>query len=208
MRVLGILDGRDMPADLLRAWASSAELLVAADGAADRLREVGVPPHIIIGDMDGMTLDPGGVPVVRITDTDSTDCDKLLRWVREEGHDDLTLTGIEGDLLDHMLASLSSCVAYGRNLRVALRRGVGWVFTGPIQINTTPDARVSLIPLTACSSVRLNGVQWPLDNAELQIGGRVSISNAATDGFVQASVAKGHAFLVSEYRREEMPFWD
>lgn len=208
MRVLGVLDGRDMEPGLLRAWAQSAELVIAADGAADRLLEVGVSPAIIIGDMDGMTRDPGSIEVIRDEDPGATDCDKLLRWARQQGHGNLTLTNLEGDLLDHVMSTLSSCVSCRRTIRLALRRGVGWVFNGPLQINVDPQARVSLLPLTACSGVRLHGVQWPLDNAELEPGGRVSISNAAIDGFVQASVGKGTAFLFAEYSREEMPFWD
>ena len=203
-----MLDGRDFPADLLRAWGMSAELVVAADGAADRLLEVGVRPTIIVGDMDGMRGKPGDISRLRADYAESTDCDKLLRWVRQEGHHDLTLVSIEGDLLDHMLATLSSCVAYGRNLRIALRRGIGWVFSGALQINVTPGARVPPLPLHPCKGARLNGVQWPLENADLDVGGRVSISNAATDGFVQVSAAKGTAFLFAEYSVEEMPFWD
>jgi thiamine pyrophosphokinase len=208
LRVLCVLDGRDMEPDLLRAWAESAELVIAADGAADRLLQVGVRPAIIIGDMDTMMADPGDVEVLRMEDSDSTDCDKVLRWARQNGHSELTLASIEGDLLDHVLSTLSSCVSFGRTVRIALRRGIGWVFAGSLQVNTSPGARVSLIPLTPCAGVRLSGVEWPLEGADLEVGGRVSISNASTNGFVQVSVAKGTAFLFAAYAREEMPFWD
>lgn len=208
MRVLGVLDGRDMDPALLRAWAETAELVIAADGAADQLLEVGVSPHIIIGDMDGMTKDPGAIQIIRDEDPGSTDCDKLLRWARQQGHSSMTLTCIEGDLPDHMISTLSSCIACRRPIRIALRRGVAWVFNGPLQINVDPGARISLLPLTSCSGVRLSGVTWPLDHADLEPGGRVSISNSATDGFVQACISRGTGFLFAEYSREEMPFWD
>ena len=207
MRVLGVLDGRDMDPDLLKAWAETAEFIIAADGAADRLLELGVTPNIIIGDMDGMTGDPGNIEVVRDEDPSATDCDKLLRWVRQHDYSNFTLTNIEGDLLDHMMATLSSCAAFRKTMRIALRRGIGWVFTGPLQVKVDPMARISLIPISACSGVKLHGVQWRLDNAELEPGGRVSVSNAATDGFVQASIGRGVGFLFAEYPREEMPFW-
>jgi thiamine pyrophosphokinase len=208
MRVLGVLDGGDMEPDLVRAWAESADFVIAADGAADRLLNVSVTPNIIIGDMDGIKCDPGSIEVLRDDDPGSTDCDKLLRWARQQGHTNLTLCNIEGDLLDHMISTLSSCVSCRRTIRIALRRGIGWVFSGPLHINVDPQARVSLLPLTACSGVRLHGVQWRLDNADLEPGGRVSISNAATDGFVQACISRGTGFLFAEYPREEMPFWD
>ena len=208
MRILGVLNGRDMDGDLLHAWATSAEYVVAADGAADLLIELGVPPDMIIGDMDSMKRQSGAIEVVRDEDPNATDCDKLLRWVRQRGQHSFTLANIEGDLLDHMLATLASCVAFRRTVRVALRRGMGWVFSGPLQINVAPQARVSLIPLTPCSGVKLHGVQWRLDSADLETGGQISVSNKATDGFVQASVSRGAAFLFAEYSREEMPFWD
>lgn len=209
MKVLGVLDGTDLETDLLRAWAESAELLVAADGAADRLLRVGVKPHVVIGDMDGMTSNPGDLLIIRDEDTESTDCDKLLRWCRREGHAEVTLVNVEGDLPDHVLSTFSSCVAYQKPVRIAFRRGIGWVFSGgQLQKNIHPGARVSLLPITKCSGVGMHGVEWPLDGADLEPGGRVSISNASTCGYVQVSVAKGSAFLFIEYPREEMPVWE
>ncbi len=208
MRVLGVLDGGDLPLELLSAWAASAELVIAADGAADRLLKSGVAPNIVIGDLDGFSGAPGPYEVVADHDGNSTDCDKLLRWVRQQGHTNLTLTGVEGDLLDHIVATLSSCVSYRRNVRLALRRGVGWVFSGAVTMRSAPGARVSLLPLCSCAGVRLSGVQWPLDGAQLDVGGHVSISNKASGEMVSARMNTGAAFLFVEYPRHEMPFWD
>jgi thiamine pyrophosphokinase len=207
MRVLGVLDGRDMRREKLRAWAASAEFVAAADGAADLLLSLSVHPDIVIGDMDSLRSDPSTLAVLKDDDQDLTDCDKVLQWARQAGHSDLTLINIEGDLLDHVLSTLSSCVAFGR-VRIILRRGVGWVFSGRLRAATAPGRRVSLIPLTPCPTVDLSGVRWPLNRAPLEMGHRVSISNEATGDAVEANVDAGAAFLFIESQLVEMPFWD
>jgi thiamine pyrophosphokinase len=206
VRVLGVLDGRDMPPAQLRVWAASADLVLAADGAADLLLTLGVHPTIVIGDMDGISRAPHGLTVIKDEDTERTDCDKLLGWAQAHGYTGLTLANIEGDLLDHVLSTLSSCVPHAP-VRLALRRGLGWVFSGSISIAATPHARVSLLPLTPCTGVSLTGVRWPLADVTLEIGGRVSISNEAS-GRVEVTIESGSAFLFVERPIEEAPLWD
>lgn len=206
VKVLGVLDGRDMPGETLRAWATSADVVVAADGAADRLLEVGVSPTIVVGDMDGLRSD-GDFQVWKDPDPSRTDCDKLLAWVRGAGYPAITLTSVEGDQLDHMLATLSSCVAHGTTVRLALRQGIGWVFQGDIEVEAELGARVSLIPLTLCRAVQLHGARWPLAGDDLAVGGLVSISNVAIAREIRASMGAGWAFLFVGRSPEEAPVW-
>lgn len=207
MKVLGVLDGRDLPEETLRAWAISADVVIAADGAADRLLAVGVTPTIVVGDMDGFQGSANDLQVWKDPDPSRTDCDKLLAWVRGAGYPAITLVSVEGDQLDHMLATLSSCVAHGGPVRLALRRGIGWVFTGDIRVAAEPGARVSLIPLTPCQAVDLRGVHWPLAGDALAMGGLVSISNVAVADEVQVSIGEGWAFLFAGRPPEAGPLW-
>lgn len=212
VRVLGVLAGEDLPTDLLRVWASSAELVIAADRGADLCLAAGVVPDIVVGDLD--SISPAGREAasdVRLMDSpDKTDCDKLLEVCSSISAESVTLTAVEGDLPDHALAVLHSAARVRMKVRLAYRRGVGWIVRGPnasVEVATMEGRRVSLLPITACHGVSLSGVQWPLQDAALHPHGLTSISNRATGSRVQVSIGGGTALLFLEYPPEEVPFW-
>lgn len=196
-RVLGVLAGRDMPLEQLREWTHWADVILAADSAADRLAEIGVSPDVTIGDFDSIESHPEGFESIHDPSQESTDCDKLLWHAIALGHTEITLASIEGDRLDHMLATLHSAAKHPIDVRVALRTGVGWILCGPIDrtIETSAGQRVSLIPLSECQGVSIEGVAWPLQCAELHPIGLTSISNQSLEARIRVAIQSGIAFL-------------
>ena len=199
-----------MPAELLAKWAASAEVIWAADGGANRLAEIGVKPHKTLGDLDG--IDPavraGLKNVIALPDQEQTDCEKLLRQAQEEGYNSITLACVEGDRLDHVLATVSSCIMVGIQTRLALRGGIGYILGAGEHrtIRCQIGCRMSLIPLGVCIAT-MSGVEWPLKKELLTLGTRVSISNKSTEDHVRILLRSGAALLVEELTHEEMPVW-
>ena len=197
-KVLGVLAGRDLAPGALEAWLGWADRIVAADGGADLCRAAGKEPDAIVGDLDsiadatGLTPDP---------DQDTSDADKLLARLAREGHRSVTLIGVEGDRLDHVLATLGSCARSTiPDLRLILRTGVGLVGRAGTSGRWTCAGRVSLIPLGPCRAT-LRGVRWPLENALLDPLGLVSISNRVdppSGGTVELTIHEGAAVLFLE----------
>ncbi len=216
-KVLGALGGRDMPPDLLERWARSADVVIAADSGADVLIERGIHPLQVVGDLDSTTskellaeLEAQGLlQLVHDPSQQNTDCDKLLDIALREGYDDITLAGVEGDQLDHMLATLHSAARSPLRVRVALRNGVGWILRDDqeVKVATEEGRRVSLLPLAPAEGVTLRGVEWPLERSEMNPLGKSSISNKATGDEVFAHLWEGAAFLFVEYDDSEVPFW-
>lgn len=208
-KVLGVLNGHDMPQELLLAWARSADVIYAADGGAASLLDAGLKP-IVVGDFDSLdksTLPPD-IRTLHDPDQDSTDCDKLLHAATSDGVAEITLIGVEGDRLDHVLATLSSLVGRRKKIRLGLRRGMGWVVPcgEPFALPTRDGQRLSIIPLTLCWGVSLSNTQWELRDAELRPGLHVSISNRAC-GPVSLAMAGGTALAIVEHQPSEMPYW-
>jgi len=209
-KVLGVLAGKDMPPDLLRRWASSADVLIAADAGADRLIAAGSVPNLILGDMDSISEKARncGAEVLHIADQDSTDCDKLLRTAHDNGFKSVTLASIEGDSLDHLIGTVYSAVRASVQVRFALRTGIGYVVhKGSHSVSAEPGRRVSFLPILPCSGVCLEGVRWPLKDAQMSPNGLVSVSNQAVSDSVRIALDAGSGLLVVEYPAEEMPIW-
>ena len=209
-KVLGVLGGDDVDEGLLDRWLQSADAVFAADGAANRLFRMGAAFHAVVGDMDSAEAWAlTSSEVVHMPDQDTTDCDKLLAYCGMRGFDAVTLTGIEGDLPDHVLSIVHSCLRSQVNTRLAYRTGMGWVLRSgqSLDVSCRVGARVSLIPLMESSNVHLSGVAWPLGGATLSPEGLTSISNCATEERLTATIGSGGAFLYVGYQAEELPFW-
>ncbi|MCW5940500.1 MAG: thiamine diphosphokinase [Fimbriimonadaceae bacterium] len=208
-RALVVLAGQDASDGHLAAWAGSSDALYAADSAADRLFRLGFEP-VVVGDLDSCdrSLFKPTTRVVEDADPDRTDCDKALSLAKEDGWGAVTVAGVEGDLFDHWAASLSSCLASGLFVRLALRLGIATLLRGgdSVRVEDALGRRVSLLPMVRSTGVELRGTLWELDGAVIEPGGRLSVSNQGT-GEVEASLRTGAAWLFVSRHEAEGPVW-
>jgi thiamine pyrophosphokinase len=209
-RILGILGGRDLTGGMFKLWAQSAHILIAADTGADSSIEQGVRPDAIVGDMDSISPSAlaSGIDLYRIDDQNHTDCDKLLELAHSWGHSEVTLIGVEGDRLDHLMATLHSCARTPLRVRLAVRDGLGHVLgPGTHRIPTIPGRRISFLPLIEVSSLTVTGVRWPLQAADLSIGNFISISNLAEEPICDIQFESGHLLVLQEIPHDRLPIW-
>ncbi|GMV87369.1 MAG: hypothetical protein AMXMBFR81_03000 [Chthonomonas sp.] len=210
-RVLAVLGGRDASLESLAAWAASSEYVIAADGGADVLAAAGARCDLAVGDLD--SIGPAGLALaretVRIEDQDTTDCDKLLDEAWRRGVRSLSVFGLEGDRLDHLLASVSSLVRSPLRSRLVLRQALAWLVRPgqEVALDLPPGRVVSALPLQPCDGVWLTGVRWPLSDAALSPGGRVSVSNESLGGEVACRMRDGALLLFAESAEGEAPWW-
>lgn len=217
VNVLGVLAGNDMSTSLLKRWADSAEVVLAADAGADLLALAGTPPDVLIGDMDSSEFPPmvsdwvdiRRTELIRDDDQNTTDCEKLLKLAESRGYNTITLAAVEGDRIDHLLSTLHSAAQSPLHVRIALRTGIGWVLNAgdEIEVATVPGRLVSLLPLTEIEGVQLSGVSWDLKDASMSPLGRRSISNRAVADHVHAKIFMGAGLFVVELPEEEAPLW-
>lgn len=201
-RVLLVLAGADHEAAALRAWAPSADVLIGADGGTDRLLEAGLRCDILVGDLDSVT--PAGqkhaAEIVHIEEQETTDFDKALQLCADRfSSSEVACFGIEGDQADHVMNNWSSLIAARADVAAVLRRGLGLPIRPASEqsFRLEPGRRVSLLPKTPTTGVTLEGVEWPLQDAEMEPGGRASISNRAR-GLLRVRIETGAAILFLE----------
>lgn len=193
MSVVAMLGGRDLPDDVVRAWAASATALYAADSGADRLLNLGFRPTVV-GDMDSFKGLREGLRVVEDSDQETSDLDKLLALVKADGHPRLVVLGLEGDRLDHVLSGIQSLGQDTLEVLLVLRRGLGFFVkeSHPFKWDGDVGARCSVIPLRM-SRLTMSGVRWPLEEAA-----RGSLSNVVDPGPLLVSVSGTPVLLTIE----------
>ena len=208
--VLGVLGGDRLPESRLRDFVEASDYVIAADSGLLRLMEIGALADCALGDFDSLNAtvptQPSLIAAARAFHADfgqdDTDCANLLRWAHSVGATTLTLTCLEGDLLDHTLDALHTCARlgelFGGQIRIGLSRGFGYVlnaYSDDRSFSAQPGARVSLLPLSGDVKASLTGVRWPVTDEVLSPTGFTSISNEATGDVLTVQVGSGSAFL-------------
>jgi thiamine pyrophosphokinase len=154
-----------------------APRVVAADGGADRLLQLGVDPEAVIGDFD--SIKPDTIARLQgklfpIREQVTTDFDKALRSIVSPF---VIGIGFSGARLDHGLAVLNTLVRYPEK-RCFILGGRDVVFLAPrrMQIALKPGSRFSLFPMGAVTGAS-TGLRWPLQGIDFAPDGMIGTSN-------------------------------
>jgi thiamine pyrophosphokinase len=181
---------------LLRRLARAASLVIATDGAADRLLALRLEPDRVIGDFD--SADPAVLhrflPEQRIHVPDQNRCDleKALDYAVHLQCRDVTVAGALGKRLDHALTTVSLLVRYAPLVRLRLVDHDAELIpvVDRLEVRATAGDVLSLIALAPVHGVTLTGVRWPLNDFTLEPGSR-GVSNVVVSPKVSIAVRDG-----------------
>jgi thiamine pyrophosphokinase len=193
----------------LRARLAGAARVLAADGGANSALACGLPPDLVVGDLDSIAaetlaaLRAAGTPLEEHpVDKDATDGELALRRALAWGATRITVVGaLGGPRVDHALANVlllarpelagvAVSLLDNANEVMLLRGGerVGW--TGAI------GELVSLLPLSGpADGIWTRGLRWPLTGDRLEFGATRGVSNEAIAPAVEARLDHGQLIV-------------
>jgi len=173
---------------------NSAGTLICCDGAADNAIKNGFTPHVIIGDLDSLSLDPSSFAgkLVRIEKQNNTDLEKALDWCIENQIKKVTLLGATGDREDHTLANLFLMRTFSNQIEIEMitDRFIIYYTEKEKTFSTDAGRKISLQPLGSETVISSSGLKYNLDHELLKTGGH-GISNEAAEKSFTISVEKG-----------------
>ena len=178
-------------------------VVVALDGAANRLIGGNMIPDVLLGDLDSVSASvleqckASGITIVQMPDQQSSDISKGLEWVQRTYLDsEVDIIGVEIGRYDHHLAAYSALFECNSDATILLD---GWqarrVTQTPTNIETEPNSIFSLIPFGNVTGATIKGCQFSLNNESLTTGTR-GISNKATGRSITVSVESGDLLLL------------
>jgi thiamine pyrophosphokinase len=181
-----------LDAETLATALALAPDLVAADGGANALDDLGHTPRAVIGDLDSIRPELRqrlGARVHHISEQDSTDLDKSLRSIDAPF---VVGVGFLGARLDHTFAAMTALVQHGR-ARVVLigPQDICLLVPPELHMPLEQGARVSLVPMGPVSG-QSTGLEWPIDGIDFAPDGRIGTSNrmAGEDLSLEVSAPK------------------
>jgi thiamine pyrophosphokinase len=187
-------------------------LIITADGGTRHCIALGITPHVVIGDFDSLSnediqkLEKSGTQLVRYPSIkDETDLELALQYALSREVEEMIIYGGLGDRMDMSIANLLLMTLHEyKNVRIRFLDGnqeITLVRGGSkFNINGQPDDTVSLIPIGgSASGVTTKGLEYPLENGNLDSGSPRGVSNVMlTD---QASVSVEYGMLLCIFIR-------
>lgn len=205
MHALLIGNGETQEAVFLQKLARKADLILAADGGADRALSAGVRPDVIIGDLDSISPQAKKIlpaeKFIFVNNQNNTDLEKALDYLIAHQCTQCTLTGFVGGRWDFTFGNFLSVYPYLDKMDICVA-GKGWKIwplTHSVTKTVRPGARVSLIPAADCQNVTLQGLVYPLEHANLSLGRTgQTLSNVAKLSEIKILFDKGFLLLYIE----------
>ena len=182
-------DFNDGPATQAALSQPAPRLVIAADGGLRHIRDLGLRPDFVIGDMD--SADPAmlawaeqnGAQIRRYpVDKDETDLELALLAAAEQGGDPIRVIAATGDRLDQTMgnvALLALPALRGQDTRLVGGRQTAWLaFPGDIVITGAPGDTVSLLPMAgSATGIVTDRLKYRLRRETLSFGPARGISN-------------------------------
>ncbi len=199
-RAVVLCDGPPPPPPLLDYWLQGVDLFVCTDAAGHPYDHLPRLPDIVIGDFDSLTgrilTGKNGPRYLLVKEQETTDSEKALLYVVEQGLTEAVLLGAAGWRLDHTLFNCFLLERFADRLRVCLAGhqsdAVRVAPDQPVVWRLDPGTGFSLLPLAgAASGVTVEGARYPLRNAMIRAGGPATISNRVLTSPLRITLGEG-----------------
>ncbi len=177
-----------------------AKYLICCDGAANKLSEIGVKPHAIIGDLDSLNhnLKEKYKDIIHhISEQNSNDLSKTVNWAVNKGFEQLTIMGATGKREDHEIANIFLLLRYVKKVKIRMISDYG-VFT-PIKSDTIfksyPEQQVSIFTPDSSIKISTRNLQYPLENQNLPELWNGTLNQSLTNNFEIKLLTKGEILV-------------
>ena len=192
--------------------AQAGDLVFCADGGLHHALNVGLKPHVILGDFDSIDADlqralrewDCGPKVMEFPrEKDKTDGQLAVEYALDAGIKDIWLYGSLGHRIDHTLGNLFLawlCLKRGARLQLVSKGQRVVMLRAPARVCITGEKGdyVSLIPLTpTVSGVTATGLYYPLQNDTLHMGETRGLSNELVTNCAAIEATSGVLIVVN-----------
>lgn len=179
------------------------KIIIAADGAADKLLKIGIRPSIIIGDLDSIERsDYQDIEIIHRPDQSESDFQKAMQYLKEQELLPSIICGVSGGFIDHILQNINivlenDCVFYSPPV-------IGYVLN-PFSVqnyNFKKNNKISLFGMPK-ARIKTSGLKWELNNDVLEFPGFNSCSNRTFSKNISIEVIEGKLLMLVYLEQSE-----
>lgn len=206
MRTIIIGNGDIKDYDIIREYFDEA-YIIACDGGLRHCRAMMLMPNVMLGDFDSAHKEDieffDNLGVLRVeypVKKDKTDMEIAIDLAIDKRSDEIYIVGGLGSRFDHSLANVHILL---RPVRLGIRaclldeNNIITLVEDSIDIVGEKGQTVSLLPLTTkVKGINTRHMEYELENAEMEIGSSLGVSNIMTEDVATVSVEEGTLILI------------
>jgi thiamine pyrophosphokinase len=202
MRAIIFANGEFPDPQSTRGLLRPDALIIAADGGTQHALAADIVPHVVIGDLDSLSLDEqarveaAGARIIRFSPRkDETDLELALLHAAGEGATEIVILAALGGRLDQTIANLLLLALpelRGLDVRIVEGTQTAFLVHDEALIEGRPGDTVSLVPLGGdAMGVTTEGLEWPLHEDTLRFGPARGVSNVLAAERARVRVRRG-----------------
>lgn len=177
------------------------DIIIAADGGYDILKEKAIVPDVILGDFDSTGNIPEGKKIIKHpTEKDDTDTFLAYKYGYDLGYRCFVIFGGIGGRIDHTIANIRTLAHLAENGARGFLIGKDVVITAITDSITFPNSCSGYISIFSNNQVShgisLKGLKYPADNLSLVASTTLGTSNEFLGERAQISVESGNLLVI------------
>lgn len=183
-----------------------ADVIIGADGGANRARERGLVPDFIVGDLDSILPETRAAfaraQFIHRPSQYATDLEKALQFTVEQKIQQVLLLGVTGLRFDHQICNLNIAEKFCDRLMIEMHDdfGVGTFLNAQAQeacfrFAAFVGQQISLFAFRRAEGIVTAGLKYPLQAEALEWAVRDGLSNEAIAEEVEIRLKKGTLFI-------------
>lgn len=188
--------------DTISFKPQKGDMVIAADGGYDLLKEINIDADILLGDFDSIQKIPEHKHIIKHpVQKDDTDTFLAYKLAMEKGYRNFVIFGGIGGRIDHTIANIRMLSDIAENGGRAFLLGNGAVLTAISDTKITfPEYYSGYISVFAngkdAEGVSINGLKYAADNISLKSSISLGVSNEFVGERAEISVKDGNLLVV------------
>lgn len=186
-----IISGGDLDLEFLKTFIKNKKIdyIIAVDAGLEKLDSIKLLPNYIIGDFDSIktnilkNYEGKDIEIIRLNpEKDFSDTHMALKLAIELKSNEVYILAALGKRIDHAIANIHILKeALEKNIKCKIidnKNEIQLITKGVNNIKKLHYKYISLFPLTTqVKGITLEGFKYPLNNAVLNIGHSIGVSN-------------------------------
>lgn len=180
-----------------------ADIIICADGGANKIALLKIIPHYLIGDMDSVKKSvlqrlTATTKVIIDKKQHNTDLEKAILFAEKFKPTEIKILGALGNNLDHTIANVISLHHVSKKFKISVLDEQHTIFLlndNSLEICGKRGDIISVIPITHIHGLSYHGLKWPVKNKKVTTGW-CGVRNQMTASKARISLKKGKALVI------------
>ena len=171
-KIILILNGELSNYKDIRSFLKNYNIIICADGAANKIIKLGIEPDYILGDLDSIDTDnlkKYSKNIIELKNQEYNDLHKSLVWIKEQNIKKIDIIGIDGKRIDHTIGNFSiilDCISFV-DITIYTEYGTIYTINKERTFKNCYKKNISIFNSVSENKITTNGLKYELNNDNL-----------------------------------------